>query len=204
MVTKKGFKIIVFDLDGTLVRSNELKFDAYFALFPDNEFYRNTIRDVLNKYFEKSRYFILGKILERLNDKRGIRRKVNELAHKYNKIVTFGAKTCPETNDAEKALQTFFHSYKLYLSSITPEDSLQEIVVYRNWDQYFQGVFGYPCLKEESLLEILEKEKVLPQEILVVGDGYSDLLSAQKIGCRFAKTDPEQSLYEQIRLEIIK
>lgn len=204
MVKIKRVKVIVFDFDGTLIQSNELKHKAYFKLFPNNPVHEGIIQDVLSECFEESRYVILEKILERLGFKGNIRREVNGLAQQYNDVVTTGAKTCPEIIDAEEVVKVLSTRYKLYLSSTTPEESLKEILTFRDWDKYFQGVFGYPRLKEESLLEIMEKEKVSPQEILVVGDGYSDLLSARKIGCRFAKTDPEQSLYERIRLEIIK
>ncbi len=31
-----SIKVIVFDFDGTLVDSNELKYNSYFKLFPDD------------------------------------------------------------------------------------------------------------------------------------------------------------------------
>jgi len=176
----------VFDFDGTLVESNKLKYDAYFELFPRDEYHNEAIRNVLSKSFEESRYSILEKILREVDtDVIELGETVNRFADRYNEIVVKGAKTCPECPGAGKLLRQLHPHYALYLSSTTPEEALREIISFRRWTGYFKNIFGYPRKKQETLREIMQKEQVSPRQILVIGDGKSDRVSAENAGCNF-------------------
>ena len=186
--TGKGMsiKVVVFDFDGTLVESNKLKYDAYFELFPRDAYHNGIIRNVLSESFEESRYSILEKILKVVDpDANDLQETVHSLASRYNVIVVEGAKTCPECPDAERLLQRLSPYYPLYLSSTTPEAALCEIIRFRGWSRYFKNIFGYPRRKQETLRDILREEQLRPSQMLVVGDGESDRVSAEDAGCNF-------------------
>ena len=93
-----GIQAIVFDFDGTLIDSNQLKYDAYFKLFPAEYRHVRVIQKVLSESFEKSRYIILEEILKRLGVREAVTlgKEVQALAGGYDEIVVAGAKTCPE------------------------------------------------------------------------------------------------------------
>jgi len=57
----ENLKILVFDLDGTLVQSNQLKEQIFFDIF-DTKFHP-IIANVLNKYKHASRFEVIDKIL---------------------------------------------------------------------------------------------------------------------------------------------
>ena len=193
-------KVIVFDFDGTLVDSNQLKHDAYFELFPDDNFYKEIVSDVLSDILEESRYVILKEILKRIDRRiskhEDIELKSEELAKGYNLIVTNGAKKCNEKSGASEVLVSLSKRYKLYLSSTTPETSLKEIVKHRKWEGFFCGIFGYPNDKTSVLFDIIKRESIIPDELLVVGDGKSDKDSANSAKCRFFQIDNDSSLIE--------
>jgi phosphoglycolate phosphatase len=178
---------IVFDFDGTLIDSNQLKYDAYFKLFPTDDCHARIIRAVISEIFEQSRYVILEEILRKLGirEKDSLKEKVKGLAERYNEIVVAGAKTCPEKSGAEKALKKFAPAYGLYVSSTTPDASLKEIIRFRKWDGYFRDVFGYPHEKSKTLRRIIALEKLRSDQVLVIGDGESDRKSAKENGCPF-------------------
>ena len=182
--------VIVFDFDGTLIDSNQLKYDAFFKLFPDDAYHARTVREVLAKIGEASRYDILEKILTRLDGRQtDLQRDVNELADRYNAIVLDGAKRCSEIPGAAQMLESLVAAYRFYVSSTTPETPLKEIIRFRGWTAYFAGIFGYPHKKRATLRRILETEKVDGKAVLVVGDGESDRAAAQENDCLFLHVD---------------
>ena len=184
-----SIKVIAFDFDGTLIDSNQLKYDAYYKLFPSDSFHKEIITGVLSKIYEESRYVIIREIIKRFNSEMinevELDGRVQELAIKYNDIVVDGAKHCKEKPGAEEALESLSKRYKLYLSSTTPETSLKEIVKHRKWEGFFCGIFGYPNDKTSVLFDIIKRESISPGDLLVVGDGKSDRDSADKAGCKF-------------------
>ncbi len=184
-----GPKVIVFDFDGTLVDSNQLKYDAYFQLFHSDDLHKEIISEVLNEILEESRYVILREILKRIDIEKinedELEDRVQKLAYKYNNIVVNGTKHCKEKPDATVVLETLSKRYNLYLNSTTPETSLKDIIKHRNWECFFCDIFGYPNDKASVLLEIIRKESIDSDELLVVGDGKSDRDSADKVDCRF-------------------
>ena len=193
-----NIKVIVFDFDGTLVDSNQLKYNAFFELFPSDSLHNGIITDVLDEFLEESRYVILREILKRINRKTinedDLDYRVHASANKYNDIVVDGAKRCKEKSGAKEVLESLSKRYNLYLNSTTPETSLKEIVKHRNWEGFFCDIFGYPNEKTSVLLEIIKRESVNPEELLVVGDGKSDRDSANNVKCGFLQINSENCL----------
>ncbi|PIE36577.1 hypothetical protein CSA56_00045 [candidate division KSB3 bacterium] len=181
-----SIQVIVFDFDGTLVESDRLKFEAFFELFPKDNVHDRVIRRVFSECPEASRYVMLEQILRTLDQYRDDGpKRVQELAGRYNEIVVSAAQTCPECPGAEAVLKDLVPDYCCYLSSATPEEPLQEIVAFRGWTDYFQQIFGYPRKKPDTLCNIFEREGVTPQQVVVVGNGESDRVSAEVSGCHF-------------------
>lgn len=186
-----GVKVIVFDFDGTLVRSNQLKYDAYFKLVSPKLWPAAIIENVLRKHFEKSRYAIIEKILKDTNFRGNMADRVSELSEQYNNIVLSGVKDCSLTDGSLNLLNYSLGRYRVYLSSTTPEAALKEIVSYKKLDRFFVRIFGYPNRKTVTVATIIAQENVAPDELLVVGDGKSDRKSAQENGCRFYHVSDE-------------
>ena len=116
-------KVIVFDFDGTLIDSNQLKYDAFFKLFPFDAPPKNIIEEVLGEFLEESRYVILREILKRVDtetiNENELDNRVQELAIKYNDIVVDGTKHCKEKPGAEEVLESL--SLKItHYSSLEP------------------------------------------------------------------------------------
>ena len=189
-------KIIVFDFDGTLVDSNRLKHDAFFEVFPADEHHARTVQRVLSEMNEQSRFVIFEVTLQRLGLKKGagLGRKVKELADRYNEIVISGAKNCPEMPAAETVLKSLSGRYHLYLSSMTPDKELKEIVRFRNWSGYFEDIYGYPHQKSATIQQIMERENARSGQVVVVGDGNSDRQSADANACCFVQVTPDFNL----------
>ena len=89
----------------------------------------------------------------------------------------------------EGAIELLLHlktiSVKAFLSSATPEKNLKTIVSKRGWSAFFEGIYGSPRRKHETLLDSVLPLANAPEFIAVVGDGEDDRFSAEQIGCHF-------------------
>ncbi len=185
-------KVIVFDFDGTIIDSNQLKYDAFFRIFEYDKRYKKIVKDVLDRSREETRFSIIERILRIFQqDFPGILLEgdIGEVsllyAAKYNDIVESAASICPEISGASDALDFLFRRYPLYINSATPLEPLRRIISERSLDGYFVDIYGAPRAKIENLSEILSKESVAGSEILVVGDGAGDLKSALYFSAAF-------------------
>lgn len=193
MSTSDDIGAIVFDFDGTLVDSNELKVQAFYELFPAD--CAGVIRNVMATNRERSRFTILGKILAgttAVSNAAQRETRIAKLAAQYNDIVQHGAATCPAFPDIVSLLEDLSGQHPIFVSSGTPEESLRDIITARGWGGYFAGVFGYPRRKTDVLRRICSERELAPEMILVVGDGESDREAAAATGSQFFRvTGPD-------------
>lgn len=183
-------KVIIFDFDGVIINSNQIKYKAFFQIFPPHQQVKKIIKKALDKHRENSRYYIIEKILTALQGQRYLRvtnlnKSINFYANKYGRIVEKGAMRCKEIKGASQSLKILFKHFPLYINSTTPEDSLRRIILKRSLGIFFKGIYGGPKTKIENLSKIIEKEKINGREVLIVGDGQSDLEVARKFESHF-------------------
>lgn len=184
-------KVIVYDFDGVLVDSNQIKQDAYIIAF--QRLGVDLTEDCV-KSAQRSggnRFQVIDVLWNRLaSEQRLPLRQTKEEAEKklaldYDKICTDYAATCSEISGAENALRKISLKYPQYVNSATLEASLVSIIERRGWRPLFKGVLGSPASKTANLNFIFVAESVTPKEVLFVGDGYRDVAAAKETGCQF-------------------
>ncbi len=187
------YRAVVFDFDGVIVQSNSLKKEAFFSIFPPEA--RRVVNLVLAEHREKSRYEIISLVLAALDSRPEgpavDSAEVRRYARAYNRLVEEGALKCPLVPGALEALQRLREMSPLFINSATPQEPLRRIVQGRGLSRFFQGVYGAPASKEDNLKAIVAGLGAAGQEVLVVGDGLSDLRSARSLGCDFIGVDNE-------------
>src|SRR3989344_3137633 len=166
-------KVIVFDFDGVLVDSNQLKHDSWFAVFPerDHSLVKKVLSDpnIVTTRAEVFRAVFAAKGVSEEN----LKSRSAEFSGRYNDIVQDGIEKMGLVPGALGTFQRLSNKYSLYINSGTPEDALSETVARLDIGHFFKGVFGRRSLdtkKSEILREIMEKEKAAPEEVLMVGD----------------------------------
>lgn len=171
----KNYKALIFDFDGTLVISNQLKIDAYYDIFESDDVDHDIIRNILELYPELNRYDTIRKILEEANCKHDLA----SLSDIYSKLVFDRITKAKNLDHAEELLECLISKdIKLFLSSNTPLIVLKEIINHRGWNKYFERIYGFPDKKADTLKQIIGEFKFKPVDCLVIGDGESDHLSA--------------------------
>lgn len=172
-------RCVVFDLDGTLVLSNDIKREGFFAAV-------STITDgaahikVLLANPPCDRYTIF----RRFTDESG--GNTDDLVQRYTDWCEEKIVACPERQGAKAIMSALRQSgISIYLNSATPIEPLRTIVLRRFGSDYFDGIYGgYGC-KAKNLKAILDRQGMHPNEIAMVGDGIDDRDAAKTIGCHF-------------------
>lgn len=186
-------KVIIFDFDGVILESGDIKTQAFLELFADYPEHRPAILQHHLANLGVSRYDKFAWIYRELLDRPLTEAERERLGCDFSAIVLDKILHCPFVPGALDALQLLRPYYGLFVASGTPQEELEFIVRRRNLNDYFAGVWGAPRKKAEIIRGILEQHGLEPEEVVMVGDGLSDYEAAVATRVGFiARDTPEQ------------
>lgn len=178
-------EVIILDFDGVVIESNDIKtkaFELVFSEFPlyAEEMMRFHFNNISLSRVEKFNY--LAVLTGRESDS-----KFKEaLAKKFSDNVLKNILSAPFVKGAERFLGAFKPRFPLYLASVTPSSELQFILERRNLLHWFRGVYGCPpWMKSDAIVDTLLREKVMPENALLIGDSVGDQQAAKSTGIQF-------------------
>jgi HAD superfamily hydrolase (TIGR01549 family) len=187
-------RAVVFDFDGVIVESVAVKSRAFVELFPDRPDLHEAILEHHQDHLGLSRYEKLRWILAELLGEPVDEGRVEELATAFSRLVLEATVRCPLVPGAAETLEALAAAgVPAYVASGTPEDELRTIVERRGLADRFRGVWGSPRSKPEILRRLLAGEALVPQAVVMVGDGLSDHRAAREAGVPFVwRETPQQ------------
>jgi phosphoglycolate phosphatase-like HAD superfamily hydrolase len=171
----------VFDFDGVVLESADIKTNAFRRLFDGNPAavaYHLDHQGVSR--YEKFRY-ISTEILGGTYTERDERR----LGKRFSELVLDEVLACPFVPGAEALLGRRARELPLFVASGTPEDELRTIASARGVAGWFAGIYGTPPTKAEIIGRVLDETALAPGEVAMFGDAMTDLEGAQATGVRF-------------------
>ena len=180
------YKALVFDFDGVIVNSVNIKGNAFCELYQN---YGENIKNAVHKYhtdnggmdrFKKISYFesvLLGRPHNEKN--------VLQIADMFSKLVKKQVCQAPEIPGAIKFIEYWHNKVPCFINSATPTDELIDIIKERNWGGYFMGIYGSPQSKLDNLNDIFSKHGLIPQDIIFFGDAFADISAATEAGTHF-------------------
>lgn len=181
---------IIFDFDGVLAESNQAKADAFDALFALYPAYAQAMRKYHRENYSSSRlvkfeYYVTG-----LMGYPGDHKMLQTMAGQFSDIVKQRVIASPDVPGARPFLEEFSKRVPLYISSVTPQRELREILQARGIDQYFVEAFGDPPVKKVAAINtVLTREGLSPAQVIFIGDSPSDYQVALRTGVRFYARD---------------
>lgn len=178
-------KAVIFDFDGVIVESVEIKTRAFAHLFRDYPQYLDAILGWHLRHggisrFEKFEH--IYKNILRLPFSEGLRQ---ELGIKFKDYVCQEVISCPFVSGAKEFLSRHYRDMSLFIVSGTPQEEISFIVKERGLEEFFVEVLGSPDRKDTLSLGILKRYGLKAREALFVGDSIDDHEAAQKAGIRF-------------------
>ncbi len=180
------YDAIVFDFDGTLVNSNEIKTWAFGELYKEHG--ENIVRQIIsyNKEHEGVSRFVKFRYWQEDLLGQPYTKEIGEnLSRTYSQLVFDAVVQAPYVEGTLEFLKKHYQHIPLFVASGTPEPELREIIKHRSIPHFFQGVFGSPATKIEILHGILTMHQLYADKVLMVGDALTDWEGAQSVGAEF-------------------
>lgn len=184
-------KAIIFDFDGVLVESADIKTEAFKELFAD---YPQKIKEIVNYHLVNagvSRYVKFRYIYEHILGKDLSKDKEIELGRRFSQIVWQKILEAPFITGAKEFLDTYKDKYQFFIASGTPEEELQNIINAKRLHSYFKEIHGSPKEKTDIINNIINNYVFDRDEVVYVGDSQSDRIAAEQAGIVFIERIPE-------------
>lgn len=181
MIIKKEarYKHLIFDFDGVLVESNDIRFEGFkllFKDFPDDKVHRLIQYARLNggmPRYQKIRYFFEEILTEAISDD-----DVQKLAKQYSELVKDEVVRAKPVKGSLKFLSSYNKKYDFAIVSGSDQEELRDICKTRKIDQFFIEILGSPVTKESNLALLLSKMQWERKSCLFIGDSINDLDAA--------------------------
>jgi len=179
-------RTIVFDFDGVLVESVDVKTRAYALLFANEG--EEVVQKVVDYHlknggisrFEKIRFYYSNILYRSLSEER-----FQKLCTQFSQLVIDEVVASPWVDGAKEFLVKNKKKYTFIIISGTPEDELKKIVRRRKMDHFFNSVRGSPKNKVMLLGEVMNEYHLKPEEMIFIGDAETDWCAARETGVPF-------------------
>ncbi len=187
-VNKSNFlyDAIIFDFDGTLVDSAEIKKNAFSLLYKK---YGKEVEERVVKYHEHNEgvprnqkfKFFQTKILKQNFDEQ----IEGELSSNFSSLVLDLIVKAPYLDGVEKFLNKYYEVINFFVASATPQKELEKIINKRGMRNYFKDIYGSPKTKGKIIKGIIKNNNLDKKRVLMVGDSISDYNGALEANVKF-------------------
>ncbi len=179
-------KAFIFDFDGVIVHSIEVKTKAFVSLY---EIYGKTIVKKVVKHHElnggmsrteKFKFYHKHYLNKVLNEE-----EINSMEKKFSKIVIRKVIEAEYLNGVLNFIKNLNKKKLLFISTGTPESEIKIILKEKNIYHYFDGIYGSPNSKVHHINSIQKKFKLNNDELIFFGDSSVDFKSAKIMNIEF-------------------
>lgn len=194
-----NYDLYIFDCDGVILDSNQLKIEAMEKVLKCYFFDKILVDECIDYFrnnFGKSRFHHIKYFLN------SVLRVTPEKRDEFEKLVLSDfSKQCRKLYLKAELAPGFMEFLKkckgrCYVASGSEQEELRDIFEQRGLSTHFEGVYGSPKPKVELIKYILDLEK--SANAIMFGDAESDMLSAQKNQIDFAFCSRLSNVKEQM------
>ena len=179
-------KGIIFDFDGVIAESVQIKTDAFARLY---EQYGDKIVNKVIEHHESnggmSRFEKIKLYHESFLNKAITNEEIGELTNQFSKLVVRKVIESPYVPGVFKYIQKCYEKYNLFISTGTPTNEMKQILIGRGIAEYFIEILGSPEKKCVHITKIISKYNYHPDELIFYGDANTDINAAKQASIPF-------------------
>jgi phosphoglycolate phosphatase-like HAD superfamily hydrolase len=183
-----NIRAVVFDCDGVILESTDIKTEAFRALFEADQ--PDRIPEILDyhvRHMGISRHLKLRHICTEILGETCTARREARLAAEFSRLVFARVLQCPIVPGTREFLRGARDRYRCFVASGTPHEELELILRRRRLLGYFERTWGSPAKKPDVLRQVLRRGPFRKGEVAFVGDAESDWRAAKESGVRFVR-----------------
>jgi phosphoglycolate phosphatase-like HAD superfamily hydrolase len=175
------WEAIIFDFDGVVVESGDIKTQAFVNLYRDHG---DAIMAAVAQYHcsngGMSRYHKFRYFQQHLLKKPPLTLAEEQLLdQRFSELVVEAVIASEAVPGATELIRREAVRIPLFIASGTPEAELNTIVERRGLASYFTAVRGSPAPKQALVADILTTHALARDRVLMIGDALADYQSAQ-------------------------
>ena len=174
------YQYILFDFDGVLAESNEIRFNGFRKLFKD---YPQSQIEQLVKYAKAnggiSRYKKIEFFFNRIRKEPISSKSVNHWASQFSELVTQDVLEARPVKGSLEFLEKYFNQFDFAIVSGSDQRELREVCKGRGIDSFFKIILGSPTEKQDNIAALLSDFKWARSKSVYIGDSNNDLEAAK-------------------------
>jgi phosphoglycolate phosphatase-like HAD superfamily hydrolase len=178
-------KAILFDFDGVIAESVDVKTEAFRELFANEPEYLPAILSFHLANGGMSRFTKFEIIYRDFLHRPLSAQRSEELGNRFSELVKEKVVISPYVPGALEFIEKYALSMPLFIASGTPQNELIEIISRRGLSGFFCEAHGTPRTKTEIIQDILERHDMTPIEMSFIGDAMNDYKAAVQVGLPF-------------------
>ena len=180
------YRYLVFDFDGVLAETNDIRFQGFADLFADLPV------EAMARFMEfvqanggLSRYGKIRHLHSHILGRPLPEPEVDVLAQQYSKLVAERVAEAPAVPGPLEFLAGYADRFEFAVISGSDQNELRQVCRARGIDGYFRAILGSPIEKTENIVELLSARAWDRQACLYVGDSTNDYDAAAEAGIGF-------------------
>jgi phosphoglycolate phosphatase-like HAD superfamily hydrolase len=174
------YQHIIFDFDGVLAESNEIRFNGFRKLLKD---YPQDQVEQLVQYAKAnggvSRYKKIIFFFNVIRKEPISSKSVDDWADQFSKLVKRDVTEARPVKGSLDFLKKYFNHFDFAIVSGSDQKELREVCRDRGIDHFFKSILGSPVEKKNNIAALLSDLNWEHSNSLYVGDSHNDLEAAE-------------------------
>lgn len=174
------YKNLVFDFDGVLVESNEIRFNGFRCLFKS---FPKTQVEELVAYAKAnggvSRYEKIVYFFQKIRGETITEERVQNLAAQFSDIVWRDVVEAEPVKGSVEFLEKNLPKLNFALVSGSDQAELRMVCRERRIDHFFKIILGSPVKKKDNIARLLKDLGWRSEETVYIGDSSNDLEASE-------------------------